>query len=68
MAGVGVALLGSLTILFVLQPWRSCDYEDTAFGCAMLPRDVDVMLAAGFGTLVCVAVLLGALTWRSTAR
>lgn len=42
----GVVAIGSLiAIIFVLQPWRSCPYEDTAAGCAMLPRDAAVMTA-----------------------
>jgi hypothetical protein len=40
------------TIVYFLQPWRSCPYEDTSAGCAMLPAD-----ATGMGLAICVAVI-----------
>ncbi len=46
-AGASVALLGAATaILFFFQPWRTCPYEDTSVGCAMLPNDAAVMVTA----------------------
>lgn len=45
--GASVALLGAATaVLFFFQPWRSCPYEDTSVGCAMLPNDAAVMVTA----------------------
>ena len=45
--GSGVLLgIGALfAVAFFLQLWRSCSYEDTAAGCAMLPGDAAVMTA-----------------------
>lgn len=67
-AGTGVVVFGAVTVVFLLQPWRSCEYEDTAFGCARLAGDADLMLAAGFATLVCVAAFFGALSWKTVPR
>lgn len=45
--GASVALSGAATaVLFFFQPWRSCLYEDTSVGCAMLPHDAAVMVTA----------------------
>ena len=45
--GAAAALLGASTaLLFFFQPWRSCPYEDTSVGCAMLPNDAAVMVIA----------------------
>jgi hypothetical protein len=45
--GAAVAVLGGATaVLFFFQPWRSCPYEDTSVGCAMLPNDAAVMVIA----------------------
>lgn len=41
-----LALGGLTSVIFFLQPWRSCDYEDTATGCAMLPNDAAMITAA----------------------
>jgi len=66
-----VALAGVLvTAVYFFQPWRSCDYEDTSAGCAMLAGDATVMGIAGFTTLVAVFILVFALMAkeRSPAR
>lgn len=45
--GASVAVLAAATaVLFFFQPWRSCPYEDTSVGCAMLPHDAAVMVTA----------------------
>lgn len=45
--GASAALVGAATaVLFFFQPWRSCSYEDTSVGCAMLPNDAAVMVIA----------------------
>jgi hypothetical protein len=61
---------GIITVIYFFQPWRSCSYEDTSAGCAMLPGDVVVMAISMWSTLVGL-VLLGSvlLIWpRKTAR
>lgn len=45
--GASAALVGAATsVLFFFQLWRSCPCEDTSVGCAMLPSDAAVMVAA----------------------
>lgn len=57
-----VALAAALvTVVYFFQPWRSCDYEDTPAGCAMLPGDATVMGIAMITTLVAVFILIFAL-------
>lgn len=65
-AGSGlVALVGAtVTVVYFFQPWRSCDYEDTSAGCAMLPADATVMAVAAVVTLVAVGALVLALLVR----
>ncbi|CDK00522.1 conserved exported hypothetical protein [Microbacterium sp. C448] len=66
-----VALAGAIVaVVYFFQPWRSCEYEDTSAGCAMLPLDATVMGAAMVVTLVAVGVLVFALLakGRSAAR
>ncbi len=57
-----IALVGAIvTVVYFFQPWRSCDYEDTSAGCAMLPADATVMALAAVVTLVAVGVFVFAL-------
>ncbi|WP_404434635.1 nucleotidyltransferase domain-containing protein [Microbacterium lacus] len=50
-----VALVGAIvTVVYFFQPWRSCEYEDTSAGCAMLPVDATVMAVAAVVTLAAV--------------
>jgi hypothetical protein len=66
-----VALVGAVvTIVYFFQPWRSCDYEDTSAGCAMLPADATVMAVAMFAALAAMVVFAFALMAkdRSEAR
>jgi hypothetical protein len=61
-----LALVGATaTVVYFFQPWRSCDYEDTSAGCAMLPVDAAVMTVAAVTTLVAVGVCVFALLVRS---
>ncbi|WP_298741198.1 hypothetical protein [uncultured Microbacterium sp.] len=54
-----IALVGAVvTVVYFFQPWRSCDYEDTSAGCAMLPGDATVMAVAVVVTLVAVVVFV----------
>lgn len=60
--GALLALIGAtVTAVYFFQPWRSCDYEDTSAGCAMLPVDAAVMTVAAITTLVAVGVFVFAL-------
>ena len=53
------ALVGAVvTFVYFFQPWRSCDYEDTSAGCAMLPGDATVMAVGAVVTLVAVGVFV----------
>ena len=67
--GTAIALIsGAVVVLYFFQPWRSCDYEDTSAGCAMLPHDAAVMGVAALVFVVGVVVLAaGLLTRRSPA-
>lgn len=57
-AGASVAAIGGIvTIVFFFQPWRSCDYEDTSTGCAMLPADAMAMAIAMSATIVGLLIL-----------
>lgn len=64
--GAAVALTGAaVTVLYFFQPWRTCPYEDTAVGCAMLDGDATVMMVAIAVTLLGVILFVGgALRWR----
>ena len=56
------ALIGAIvTVVYFFQPWRSCDYEDTSAGCAMLPADATVMTLAAVVVIVAVGVFALAL-------
>jgi hypothetical protein len=57
-----IALVGAIVaVVYFFQPWRSCDYEDTSAGCAMLPADATVMALAAVVTLVAIGVFVFAL-------
>ena len=65
------ALAGAIVaVVYFFQPWRSCEYEDTSAGCAMLPLDATVMGVAMVVTVMAVGVLVFALLakGRSAAR
>ncbi|MFL1999239.1 hypothetical protein [Microbacterium sp. A1-JK] len=65
LSGSVVTVIGAtITVIFFFQPWRSCDYEDTSVGCAMLPTDATVMGVAMWSTLVGLIILALALTLR----
>ncbi|TWX34968.1 hypothetical protein ES689_14080 [Frigoribacterium sp. ACAM 257] len=59
--GVVTAVGGSLTLLYLFQPWRTCSYDDTPSACAMLPGDAAVLALSAVGTLVGATVLLAGL-------
>ncbi len=57
-----LALVGAIvSAVFFLQPWRSCDDDDVAAGCAMLPVDAAVMVVSAVVTLTAVGVFVVAL-------
>ncbi|MCJ1706609.1 hypothetical protein [Microbacterium sp. VKM Ac-2923] len=67
--GTAIALVsGAVVVLYFFQPWRTCDYEDTSAGCAMLPHDAAAMGIAAIAFVVGIIVLAaGALMRRSPA-
>ncbi|KAA9085316.1 hypothetical protein [Microbacterium radiodurans] len=69
-ASATVSLLGAIiTIVYLFQPWRRCDGEDTSAGCAMLPADAAVMAVAALLTIVAVTVLIvSVMTRRAVPR
>jgi hypothetical protein len=67
--GAVVASVGLVVaVVYFFQPWRSCDYEDTSAGCAMLPDDAAVMTLAMLATVVGLGVLAGGLIVRVAMR
>ncbi|MBF4629617.1 hypothetical protein ITJ42_00115 [Clavibacter michiganensis subsp. phaseoli] len=57
--GAALALIGAgVTVLYFFQPWRTCSYEDSAAGCAMLDADAAVMVVAMVATLLGVILFL----------
>lgn len=63
------SLIGAIvTVVYVFQPWRSCDYEDSSAGCAMLPVDAAVMMAAMVTTVVGLVLLVAGLVVGSRKR
>ncbi|WP_246837270.1 hypothetical protein [Salinibacterium sp. UTAS2018] len=60
LTGIAIIVIGSITsVIYLLQPWRTCDYDDTPTACAMLPADAAVltvaMLAVGIAVFVTLA-------------
>lgn len=64
-----LSLIGAIvTVIYIFQPWRSCEYEDSSAGCAMLPVDAAVMTAAMLATVVGVVLLVVGLVRGSRDR
>lgn len=63
--GAALALAGAaVAVLYLFPPWRTCPYDDTAAGCAMLDGDATAMMIAMAVMLLGVVLLLaGALRW-----
>jgi len=56
LGGSITALAGAIaTVVYVFQPWRTCDYDDTPSACSMLPFDAAVMTVAMVATVLGVA-------------
>ncbi|MFI2102822.1 hypothetical protein ACH436_05985 [Isoptericola sp. NPDC019693] len=57
--GTTLAVLGAIvSVVYFLQPWRTCPDEDSSAGCAMLPLDASIMAAAMVVTLFATAVAI----------
>lgn len=53
--GAALTVAGLIgAVVYQLQPWRSCPYDDSPAACAMLPEDYRAFL-------ICVLVLLAGL-------
>jgi len=66
--GTSLAVLGAVvSVVFFMQPWRTCPDDDVPAGCPMLPVDAAVMEAAMVVTLFATAVAIaGAMGRRRT--
>lgn len=63
--GAATSVTGALvSTLFLLQPWRSCSYDDRPSACAMLPADATVFMVSTIVTLAGGTVLV--MAWLST--
>ena len=57
--GTTLAVVGAVvSVIYFLQPWRTCPDEDSSAGCAMLPLDASIMSAAMVVTLFATAVAI----------
>jgi hypothetical protein len=63
----GVVFLAAcaISIVFFLQPWRTCSYEDTSAGCSMLPDDARVMRAAMIAAFVGIVIAVTGFVLRT---
>lgn len=73
-AGSVLSAIGVVgAVVYQLQPWRSCPYDDSPAACAMLPTDYAafltfvVVLLAGLIALL-AALVLGVVTARNPQR
>ncbi|WP_311258009.1 hypothetical protein [Microbacterium sp. WCS2018Hpa-9] len=58
-AAIVMVVAGAVvSAVYFFQPWRTCDYEDTSAGCAMLPQDAAVMMTAMAAVVVGVVLFL----------
>ncbi|MFF2452964.1 hypothetical protein [Isoptericola sp. NPDC058082] len=66
--GTALAVLGGVvSVVFFMQPWRTCLDDDVPAGCPMLPLDASIMEAAMIVTLFATAVAIaGAIGRRRT--
>ena len=57
--GTTLAVLGAVvSVVFFMQPWRTCPDDDVPAACPMLPLDAAVMEAAMVVTLFATAVAI----------
>lgn len=55
--GTTLAVLGAVvSVVYFMQPWRTCSYDDVPAACSMLPLDASIMSAAMLVTLFATAV------------
>lgn len=62
-----VGLVGAVvSVVYFFQPWRTCSYEDTSAGCAMLPQDAAVLqLALGAAVVGVTLFVLGCVLYQT---
>ena len=62
-----VGLVGAVvSVVYFFQPWRTCSYEDTSAGCAMLPQDAAVLqLALGVAVVGVTLFVLGCVLYQT---
>ncbi|WP_336703962.1 hypothetical protein [Micrococcus terreus] len=58
-AVVFTVLCAGAAVLLMLQPWVSCDYEDTSAGCASTPLAAGLLMASVAATGAGLLVILG---------
>ena len=47
------------TVIYIFQPWRTCDYDDSPAACSMLPFDAAVLAVAVIATVVGIVLAVG---------
>lgn len=57
-----------VTVIYLFQPWRTCDYEDSPAACSMLPFDAAVLAIAMTATVVGVILAMGGALIRYRTR
>ncbi|MEL7976386.1 hypothetical protein AAG589_11025 [Isoptericola sp. F-RaC21] len=63
--GTSLALLGAVvSVVFFMQPWRTCPDDDVPAACPMLPLDASIMTAAMVVTLFATAVAVAGAAGR----
>lgn len=63
--GAVLAVAGFVTtVIYIFQPWRTCDYDDSPAACSMLPFDAAVLLLAMVATVIGVGLVAGGITVR----
>ncbi|MCZ2260992.1 MULTISPECIES: hypothetical protein [unclassified Isoptericola] len=57
--GILLAVLGAVvSVVFFMQPWRTCPDDDVPAACPMLPLDASIMTTAMVVTLFATAVAI----------
>jgi len=60
MLGSILAVAGFVvTVVYIFQPWRTCDYDDSPAACSMLPFDAAVLAIAMIAMVVGVVLAVG---------
>lgn len=57
--GTTFAIIGAVvSVIYFLQPWRTCPDDDAPAGCPMLPDDAAIVTAAMVVTLFAAVVAI----------